>query len=171
MNLRKKYTGLLGLLWFLGDCGSDADGGSVSQSATGSFNIFIGGLSALDNRSSKAKAYRQDHDYWEFKNSETKLRISGRFESDDANMQSSLGLIRNNVFLQFNHPETQQAVTCKPAQKPEGEIMRMINDDGSSSGNLKVSFSECRITNTDTPATRIDLPLVVRGEFKNIPQR
>lgn len=49
--------------------------------------------------------------------------------------------------------------------------MRMINDDGSSSGNLKVSFTECRITNTDTPATSIDLPLIVRGEFKNISHR
>lgn len=121
MILNKKHTGLLGLLWFLGGCGSDAAGGSVSPSATGGFNIFIGSLSALDNRSTKAKAYHQGHDHWEFKNAEAKLRVSGRFESDDANMQSSLGLIRNNVFLQFKHPETRASITCKPAQKPEGE--------------------------------------------------
>ncbi|MCB1582926.1 MAG: hypothetical protein R3E90_01325 [Marinicella sp.] len=172
MNYFTKKTGLLvGLLWLLGGCGSEAGGRSVSQSTTGSFNIFIGGLFALNSQSNKAKAYHQDHNYWEFKNVEAKLRVSGRFESDDAAMQPSLGLIRNNVVLQFKHPETQQSVTCKPAQKPQGEIMRMVNNDDSSSGHLKVSFTECRITNTDTSATNIDLPLMVRGEFKNTPQR
>jgi len=143
-----------------------------ATSVQGEFHVLVGQLFAFDERAQGAKAHHEDHEWWEFKGDDMTLRMAGRFDvTATTGMQSSLDLNRNNLLLKFIHPTSNQPITCATAQQPEGEIMRVIDDEERNSGHFKITFTTCRHFYDETAVTDLPLPLVVRGDFSGIQAR
>lgn len=70
------------------------------------------------------------------------VRWSGRFENEAS--PSNLGLIRNNTFIKFNHPDLGE-VTCRPSDEEDepNSWTRSINREALKSGFLNFKIVSC----------------------------
>ncbi len=146
----------------------------TGQAGIGSFHIEIDGLVQFDQTGSRAKSFNYEHDYWEFSANGAKLRMATRFEEEKMGAeQKSDDLEHNNVYLEFMHKVANKntKVSCKAAQEPKGLIKRTIHNDLSNSGSFSIELVLCRNTYTSEPVAEINTPLIVKGQFKKVPNQ
>ncbi len=147
-------------------CHSPANNSARGQ-AEASFEVQIADLYTFNHQDKRAKSLSHRNAMWEFRGDRMLLRMAGRFDDEG---ETSLDLIYNNVFLQFNHVVDGKKVhvSCKPNHRPKGTITRTTQGDQTSSGTFRLEFERCRQTHTEQVINDFSLPLVVTGTFNSI---
>lgn len=166
------------LLVTLTACGADTEKASQTSKGNddtnqGRFEVLVGDLLKFDHNGKRAKSFDYEHDYWEFKADGATLRMAGRLPENSPGVeQTSIDLEYNNVYLEFTYQNDgkRSRISCKPAQRPAGQIKRTVNSDLSSSGTFNIEFVLCRNTYTETTA-EIATPVTVKGQFENVPNK